>query len=160
MHCIHSIPFELWEDRYEERNQWGVITEISVYHKLTINGYLPGSYIPNFSKNEFRLYLYNENLAGGTKLIVEESATFSWVGKWESNHPYWGTFIFNQNENLITGSCNVGSFSGTVSGNILTGTCDGDELRLTMSPDGDKFNMEYKSGGSWLKMVEVAVRVS
>ena len=76
-------------------------------------------------------------------------ATRSWTGKWTSNSEYWGDFTFTQNGNAITGTFAEGSFSGTVTGNTLLFSWEGDEWRLTMSPDGGKFSMEvYSSWGS------------
>jgi len=77
---------------------------------------------------------------------------------------YIDTLNIIQNGNTVTGTGTVESFSGMVSGNILTGIMDNKDsdygIRLTMSPDGEKFNMERQSSNSsWLSTYLVSMRV-
>ena len=154
-----SCSYELYEDRYDDRDYWNVITQSRVFHKLKIGSPLPGANESSF-KNGYTLYLFEENRAGGTKLDVPKPATFSWTGKWKSNSEYWGTFDLTQNGNTVTGVCGEGNFTGTVSNNTLTFFIGSDEYRLTMSSDGEKFSMEHKSGsGNWNSLNREAVRL-
>ena len=164
--ATHSVPYEIFEDRYEEHDYWGQTTEIRVYHKLKLIDPLPPlssmpDVIEELYKDGLTLYLYNENDRGGSILNVPEPDTFSWTGRWESDWDYTGNFDLIQNGNTVTGTCALGSFSGTVSGNTLIITEDlgrFSQLRFTMSPDGSKFSMEEMSS-SWLLLNTVAVRV-
>ncbi|MCL1941025.1 MAG: hypothetical protein FWG09_03710 [Synergistaceae bacterium] len=162
-----SLPYKLWDDRYEEYNVWDVLVYTRVFHKLDIGGPLPGANGPaeygrDFHNDGYTLYLKEENDKSGSILNAPEQATFSWTGKWETTNPkYYGAFDFVQNGNTVTGACDgeAGDFTdGTVSGNTLTGSCDGWELRLTMSPDGERFRMERMSS-MWLSLNTEAVRV-
>ncbi|MCL2158685.1 MAG: hypothetical protein FWH48_04680 [Oscillospiraceae bacterium] len=71
----------------------------------------------------------------------------SWTGKWQSGGGGWGTFELTQNGNAVTGSCDQGSFSGSVSDNTLTGICGNLELLLTMASDGSKFKIQFRDVG-------------
>ena len=79
-----------------------------------------------------------------------------WAGTWESQGGGWGSFILTQNGNTVTGTLSGGGqiFTGIVSGDILTGICDGSsinrysyELMLTMFPDGSLFKIKYRDIG-------------
>jgi hypothetical protein len=165
-----TLPYKLQEDRYEERDYWDVVTETRVYHELDIGGPLPGANGPaeygrDFHNDGYILRLKEENARGGTIIYADNnSAVFSWTGKWVSDYPYYGTFDFVQNGSTVTGRCDAGSFSGTVTDNILNGICDGiegeDELWLTMSPDGNRFNLAIvRRDGSIRQTDSEAVRV-
>ena len=113
--------------------------------------------------------LQEENNNHGTIINpgVTNPTAFSWTGKWESDFEYYGTFDFIQSGNAVTGTCTAGSFSGTVFGNTVIGICERRKLRLTMSPDGEKFSMEYDlldedkfdSSENWSDLNTIAVRV-
>lgn len=93
--------------------------------------------------------------------------TLDWTGTWLINEGQnaWGNVIsFSQTGNNVTGSYlghENGTYNGTVSGNVLTGTWseeptylppnDAGEFQITMSPDGNTFDgvWRYDSSGTW-----------
>jgi len=111
-------------------------------------------------------YTYEWKQTEATGTTVQQPAgnsdlgTYSWVGEWDSN---WGKMVLTQNGALITGTYthDKGKISGTVSGNVFTGTWsespsysppnDAGDMELTMSADGKSFTgkWRYGSDGSW-----------
>jgi hypothetical protein len=84
-----------------------------------------------------------------------------WTGSWEST---WGTMVFTQTGNKVTGTYthDNGKIEGTVSGNTLTGTWseaptyaptkDAGDFVITLASDEKSFtgNWRYGSGtGKW-----------
>jgi len=95
------------------------------------------------------------------------TGTLDWTGTWliTEGQNAWGNVIsFSQSGNNVTGSYlghENGTYNGTVSGNVLTGTWseeptylppnDAGEFQITMSPDGNTFSgvWRYDSSGTW-----------
>ncbi|MCL1940685.1 MAG: hypothetical protein FWG09_01990 [Synergistaceae bacterium] len=145
-----SLPYELYEKRYENTDNWGNVTEIRILHYLKLLGGLPSvQVIPGY---QFHVRNSNGQVTNTIRPDVP-AADRSWTGKWKSNSEYWNDFDFTQNGNTVTGTFTEGNISGTVSGNILTINWEGDVYRFTMSPDGNKFSMEIYSswGNTWKK---------
>lgn len=85
---------------------------------------------------------------------------YSWEGEWETN---WGNMVLTQSGLVVTGTYthDKGKISGTVSGNVLTGTWsespsyappgDAGDIEFTMSADGKSFSGKWRYGseGSW-----------
>jgi hypothetical protein len=94
-----------------------------------------------------------------------EILTWTGTGLINSGQNAWGNIIsFSQIGNNVTGSYSEhenGTYNGTVSGNVLTGTWseeptylppnDAGEFQITLSPDGNTFDgvWRYDSSGSW-----------
>ena len=90
----------------------------------------------------------------------EDLGTYSWAGEWQTN---WGDMTLTQNGAKVSGTYTYdnGKISGTVSGNILTGTWseapsyvppdDAGEIEFVMSADGKSFTGKWRYGseGSW-----------
>lgn len=89
--------------------------------------------------------------------------TYSWAGEWDSN---WGKMILTQNGASVSGTYthDSGRVSGTISGNVFTGTWsespsysppnDAGDMELIMSADGKSFTGKWRYGstsswGSW-----------
>jgi len=111
-------------------------------------------------------YTYEWKQIEATETTVQQPAgsidlgTYSWTGEWDSN---WGKMILTQNGTSITGTYthDNGRISGTISGNVFTGTwsespsysppSDAGDMELTMSADGKSFTGKWRYGseGSW-----------
>lgn len=86
--------------------------------------------------------------------------TYSWAGEWTTS---WGDMTLTQTGSKVTGTYTYdqGKISGTVSGNILTGTWseapsyapphDAGEVEFVMSEDGKSFTGKWRYGseGDW-----------
>ena len=83
----------------------------------------------------------------GQEQSEPEPVTASWTGNWQSGGGGWGVFAFTENGNAVTGKCDLGSFSGTISENTLLGICGSFELLLTMSSDGNRFKTQFRGIG-------------
>jgi hypothetical protein len=81
-----------------------------------------------------------------------------WTGTWETTY---GTMVLSQTGNQVTGNYehDSGHITGTVSGNVLTGTWseaptyspannDAGDVQLTISPDGNSFTGGWRHGSS------------
>lgn len=91
---------------------------------------------------------------------VTDLGTYSWAGEWDSN---WGKMVLTQNGASVTGTYthDSGRLTGTISGNIMTGTwsespsyappSDAGDMELTMAADGKSFSGKWRYGseGSW-----------
>jgi len=104
----------------------------------------------------------NETLSNQASFTLSCSSTPTggWAGTWDTN---WGTMVLTQIGNQVDGTYtwDSGQISGTVSGNVLTGSWaeaptysppdDAGDVVLTISPDGQTLSGQwrYDSTGSW-----------
>jgi len=104
----------------------------------------------------------NEMISNQASFTVScaSGPTAGWAGTWETTY---GTMILTQTENIVSGyyEHSNGTISGTVSGNVLTGTWaespthlppdDAGDVQLTLSGDGLTFTggWRFDSSGSW-----------
>lgn len=82
-------------------------------------------------------------IAFSAMCIVSSAATYSWTGTWSTQ---WGDMTLTQNGSTVTGKYthDDGTISGTVNGNVLTGTWKEPgqvgKIRFVMSSDGKTFS--------------------
>ncbi|MEA4845835.1 MAG: hypothetical protein VB106_01235, partial [Clostridiaceae bacterium] len=111
-------------------------------------------------------YTYEWKQVGSAGTAVQQPTastdlgTYSWAGEWDSN---WGKMVITQEVASVAGTYthDSGKISGTVSGNIFTGTWsespsyspprDAGDMELTMAADGKSFTGKWRYGseGSW-----------
>ena len=103
---------------------------------------------------------FGAGLPPAPAIAAQDLGTYSWAGEWKTN---WGDMILTQNGAKVSGTYTYdnGKISGTVSGNILTGTWsespsyappdDAGEVEFVMSADGKSFTGKWRYGseGSW-----------
>jgi len=138
----------------------------------------PGSQVVNvsWSVDETGLYWARVHVLTPNEMVSNQAnftvsctgtGTLDWTGTWliTEGQNAWGNVIsFSQTGNNVTGSYlghENGTYTGTVSGNILTGAWseeptylppnDAGEFQITMSPDGNNFSgvWRYDSSGAW-----------
>ena len=108
-------------------------------------------------------------LALGIFTFPALAAEYSWTGTWDVPGS-WGTMTLTQNGNNVTGTYThqQGKISGTVSGNVLSGTWEqpGNNrkgtLEMSMSADGKTFTMKWKYDGDtkWYSESDKGTRTS
>jgi hypothetical protein len=104
----------------------------------------------------------NETLSNQASftLICASAPATGWTGTWDTN---WGTMVLSQSGNQVSGTYtwDNGHISGTVAGNVFSGTWsespsysppnDAGDVQLTLSADGQTISGQwrYDSSGSW-----------
>ena len=97
--------------------------------------------------------------------FAASAAIYSWTGAWEITGD-WEAAVLTQSGNDVSGKYEEGEISGTVLGNVLTGTWSqtgsSGSFEFTMSADGLSFTIKWKYEGDadWYSTADSGTRLS